>query len=51
MVRQVGCYLTGSSWDMCYGKSGEEGKIEKIKALPWFKRDPVYGDEGPVLDV
>ncbi|KAK3706380.1 hypothetical protein LTR37_012758 [Vermiconidia calcicola] len=47
----VGCYPTGWSWDMCYGKSGEESKIEKIKDLPWFKRDPVYGDDGPVLHV
>lgn len=46
----VGCYLKGDNWDMCYGKSGEEGKIEKIKGLPWFKRDPVYGDEGPTFD-
>ena len=47
----VGCYPTGCNWDMCYGKSGEESKIEKIKDLPWFKKDPVYGDEGPVLEV
>ncbi|KAK5116524.1 hypothetical protein LTR85_009149 [Meristemomyces frigidus] len=47
----VGCYPTGSSWDMCYGKSGEESKIEKIKDLPWFRKDPVYGDEGPALGV
>ncbi|KAK5676357.1 hypothetical protein LTS10_011169 [Elasticomyces elasticus] len=47
----VGCYPKGSSWDMCYGKAGEEGKIEGIKKLRWFERDPVYGDEGPVFDV
>ncbi len=47
---QVGCYPKGYNWDMCYGKRGEEAKIEGIKKLPWFKRDPVYGDEGPVLE-
>jgi len=36
---------------MCYGREGEESKIDKIKDVPWFKRDPVYGDEGPTLDV
>lgn len=47
----VGCYSTGSSWDMCYGKKGEEEKVKGIARLGWFGRDPVYGDEGPVLDV
>ena len=47
----VGCYPKGCNWDMCYGKKGEEGKIDGIKRVEWFKRDPVYGDEGPVLDV
>lgn len=45
----VGCYPKGYGWDMCYGKGGEEGKVAKIKDLPWFGRDPVYGDQGPVL--
>ena len=47
----VGSYPTGCDWDMCYGKKGEEGKIERIKSLPWFERDPVYGDSGPALEV
>ncbi|KXT05870.1 hypothetical protein AC579_4379 [Pseudocercospora musae] len=47
----VGSYPTGCNWDMCYGKEGEEGKIENIKTLRWFEKDPVYGDEGPVLNV
>jgi len=51
MWLQVGCYPKGSTWDMCYGKPGEEGKVEAIKKLGWFERDPVYGDEGPVFDV
>ena len=47
----VGSYPIGCHWNMCYGKKGEEAKIEKIKGLGWFERDPVYGEEGPVLDV
>jgi uncharacterized protein YjlB len=45
----VGSYPTGCNWDMCYGKEGEEAKIESIKKLKWFQKDPIYGDEGPVL--
>jgi len=47
----VGAYPRGSSWDMCYGKKGEEDKVKNIEKIGWFKRDPVYGGEGPVLDV
>ena len=47
----VGAYPVGRDWDMCYGKEGEEGKVEGIGRLGWFERDPIYGDEGPVLDV
>jgi len=47
----VGCYPKGKDWDMCYGKEGEKKKIEGIKTLGWFERDPIYGDKGPVLDV
>lgn len=45
----VGCYPKGCSWDMAYGNKGEEKQIEAIGKLPWFTRDPVYGDEGPTL--
>jgi uncharacterized protein YjlB len=45
----IGCYPKGCSWDMAYGKRGEEKKIEEIKKVSWFVRDPVYGDEGPAL--
>jgi uncharacterized protein YjlB len=45
----VGSYPPGANWDMCYGKKGEEEKLESIKNLAWFKKDPVYSDEGPVL--
>lgn len=47
----AGSYPRGRDWDMCYGKEGEEGKVRGIKDLGWFKRDPIYGDHGPVLDV
>ncbi|KAM0330858.1 hypothetical protein ACHAQA_003813 [Verticillium albo-atrum] len=47
----VGSYPVGKSWDMCYGKVGEEARIEGIRELGWFERDPIYGDHGPVLDV
>lgn len=47
--QMVGSYPKGCNWDMCYGKSGEEGKIEAIKDVAWFTKDPIYGDEGPVF--
>ncbi len=47
----VGSYPVGCSWDMCYGRRGEEEKVRGIAKLEWFKRDPIYGDEGPVLNV
>jgi uncharacterized protein YjlB len=47
--QMVGCYPKGCSWDMAYGKKGEEEKIEGIRKLSWFEKDPVYGDEGPAL--
>lgn len=47
--QMVGSYPIGDSWDMCYG--GEEEKIKGIGKLGWFDRDPIYGDEGPVLNV
>ncbi|KAI1455532.1 RmlC-like cupin domain-containing protein [Annulohypoxylon moriforme] len=46
----VGSYPKGYNWDMCYGKRGEEDKMESIRTLPWFERDPIYGDTGPVLE-
>ena len=47
----VGSYPKGANWDMCYGREGEEEKIEGIKKVEWFKRDPVYDDNGPALEV
>ncbi|KAI9163269.1 paxu protein [Paramyrothecium foliicola] len=49
--QMVGSYPPGQSWDMCYGAPGEQGAAERIRSLGWFRRDPVYGDDGPVLHV
>lgn len=46
----VGSYPKGKQWDMCYGKKGEEEKVEGIKQVKWFDKDPVYGNEGPALN-
>jgi len=45
----VGSYPMGKNWDMCYGKKEEESKIKGIAGLGWFEKDPLYGDDGPVL--
>jgi len=47
----VGSYPKCSAkWDMCYGKAGEESKVEGIAKLKWFTADPLYGEKRPVLD-
>ena len=46
----VGSYPEGRSWDMGYGKAEEE-KVRAISTLGWFKKDPLYGDTGPALEV
>ena len=47
----VGSYPPGFSWDMCYGRPGEEEQVKGIEMLSWFAKDPIYGEQGPVLDV
>ena len=47
--QMVGAYPEGCSWDMCYGKEGEEEKARAVGRVEWFKKDPLYGDDGPVL--
>ncbi|WWD18239.1 hypothetical protein CI109_102689 [Kwoniella shandongensis] len=50
----VGSYPTHAErWDMCTGEDGEKGGEEwkRIKGLKWFDRDPIYGDEGPAVDL
>lgn len=47
----VGSYPKGFDWDMCYGKAGEDDKVKSIGKLEWFRKDPIFGECGPVLDV
>ncbi|KAJ9149189.1 hypothetical protein NKR19_g5741 [Coniochaeta hoffmannii] len=43
----VGSYPVGAKrWDMCYGREGEEGRVDGIRGLGWFGGDPVYGGGG-----
>jgi uncharacterized protein YjlB len=47
----VGSYPTGAdNWDHCTGDEGKEAE-DRIRALKWFKQDPIYGKEGPVFDI
>lgn len=48
--QMIGSYPKGKSWDMCYGRPGEEEQVKQIESLGWFQRDPIYGDAGPALD-
>ncbi|WVQ71917.1 hypothetical protein IAR50_001459 [Cryptococcus sp. DSM 104548] len=47
----TGAYPIGAdTWDFCKGTETDwEEAWEKIKTVKWFTRDPVYGDEGPVM--
>jgi len=48
--RVVGAYPAGTSWDMNYGKDGERPETdENIARVPLPENDPVYGDEGKLL--
>jgi uncharacterized protein YjlB len=49
--QMVGCYPPGKQWDMCYGKPGGEKEVDGIEHLEWFTKDPIYGAEGPSLNV
>lgn len=53
VFEMVGSYPKGcDNWDMCYGQESERDKVEaNITQLPWFERDPIFGQKGPVLDV
>lgn len=47
--QMVGCYPAGAEkWDMCYGKEGENSD-QSIEKIPWFEKDPLYGNEGPAV--
>ncbi|USP75558.1 hypothetical protein yc1106_02832 [Curvularia clavata] len=45
----VGSYPKGCSWDMCYGKEGEEDKAQAVGKVKWVERDPLYGEDGPAV--
>ena len=47
--QMIGSYPPGKNWDMCYGNEDEAEKVKGIEKLEWFTKDPIYGDEGPVL--
>ena len=47
--QMVGSYPRGKHPDMCCGKKEEEEKVKGISGLEWFERDPLYGDDGPLL--
>ena len=48
----VGAYPAGQSYDMNYGKEDERpGVIENIKNTPLPEKDPIYGKEGPVVNL
>lgn len=46
----VGSYpVDAENWDHCTGGEGKKAE-DRIMALGWFKRDPIYGDAGPALE-
>lgn len=49
--KMVGAYPEGNEWDICYGQEDEEDKIGGIAKVDWFHKDPLLGDDGPVLHV
>lgn len=49
--KMVGSYPPQREWDMCYGRPGEEAKVQGIQKLEWFHQDPLYGEDGPALHV
>lgn len=49
--QMVGSYPRGKQWDMCYGNEDEEERVKRINDLGWFDKDPLYGDQGPVLEI
>lgn len=49
--RVVGAYPAGQTWDLCRGDPGERPRVLfNIRETPLPATDPVYGDQGPVLE-
>jgi len=47
----VGAYPEGRDWDLRTGEPGDRPEADRtIEAVPRPARDPVYGEEGPLLD-
>jgi uncharacterized protein YjlB len=48
----IGAYPCGQSWDVCYGKAAERPDADKnISSVPLPKADPVFGADGPLMDL
>ncbi len=48
----VGAYPEGQSPDMQYGKPKERPHVnQNIRSIPLPKRDPVFGETGPLLEI
>lgn len=48
----VGAYPAGQQWDMQYGKPGERSGTDRaIAQVPLPAADPVYGPQGPLIDL
>jgi uncharacterized protein YjlB len=47
----VGAYPGGADWDLCYGRPDERPRVLKnIARVPLPATDPVYGEDGPLLE-
>lgn len=50
--RVVGAYPKGQDWDLCTGQPGERpGVLKNIQNLPLPETDPIYGAQGPLLQL
>ena len=50
--RVVGAYPSGQHWDLCTGDPKERPDvIENIRRVSLPKIDPVYGEQGPLLQI
>ncbi len=46
----VGAYARGQNWDICYGRAEERPAAdERIRRVALPKTDPLYGNDGPLL--
>jgi uncharacterized protein YjlB len=49
--RIVGAYPAGQNWDLCTGKPEERPQVlQNIRQVPLPQADPVYGQQGPLLE-